>query len=73
MTAQDSVPTNSYPASDAPLTLSSGTVVRMRTIAVCRTQACIETREQATENFHFVRTAGGDWEVDPNTWGMGGQ
>jgi hypothetical protein len=116
VTDQNSAPTNSYPASDAPLTLSSGTVVRMRnlivfggnntrrltvviqtptpasegarlakealeladlyrdyvpqlnaiTIAVCRTQACIEMREPSTEMFQFVRTVGGDWEVEPN-------
>lgn len=34
------------------------------TIAVCRSQACLELREPAAEMFHFVRTSDGSWQVD---------
>ncbi len=38
------------------------------TIAVCRTQACIELREVAAEMFHFVRASDGTWLDDEPRW-----
>lgn len=34
------------------------------TVAICRSQACIELREVATEMFQFVRAADGTWVAD---------
>jgi hypothetical protein len=31
------------------------------TIAVCRTNACVELREASTERFDFARAANGTW------------
>lgn len=35
------------------------------TVAVCRTQACLETREAPSETFRFVRAIDGYWTDDP--------
>ena len=40
--------------------------IRRITVAVCRSQACLELRELATEMFHFVRGNDGTWAVDPS-------
>jgi hypothetical protein len=32
-------------------------------VAVCRSQACLELREMATELFHFARAADGTWSL----------
>jgi hypothetical protein len=115
--AQNPDPAHPFPLDDAPLTLPSGTTVRVRnlvvfqgrtkrqltimietptaatdterlareakelanmhqqfaemehldgiTVAVCRTQACLETREVPSEMFRFVRGIDGHWTDDP--------
>lgn len=35
------------------------------TVAICRTQACLETREAPSEVFRFVRAIDGYWTDDP--------
>ena len=111
--------TGGFPANDTPLTLPSGTVVRVRNlvvfrghsgstltimietpspaadsgrvaqealelarlhdefadkqaigrivVAVCRTQACLETRERPSEMFQFIRRTDRTWVPDPGT------
>jgi hypothetical protein len=35
-------------------------------VAVCRSQSCLELREVANEMFHFVRAADGSWRRSPD-------
>jgi hypothetical protein len=35
------------------------------TVAICRSQACLELREVPSEMFHFVRAADGTWIGEP--------
>lgn len=60
MTSPSSDNAAPFPTTDQAIALPYK--INRITIGVCRTQACLETREVPHEMFHFLPTPEGNWE-----------